>query len=197
MSTTRAVRRHMRYFIGFLVTIGLIVLLIVLLFHGGNSGKVPQTKVPLIDYASTDTVVRETTDEIINAPDNHRTIEITVGRDNTTLNVIKGYDGESTKNLSYPMTQAGYAVFLKALQHAGFTLGNDDTKLQDERGYCPMGKRYIFEVIQGGDSIQRYWTTTCGGSVPSTFKGNTETILDLFQNQVPDYQKQVSNTELF
>src|SRR6476469_6251002 len=98
----------MRYFIGFLVTIGLIVLLIVLLFHGGNSGKVPQTKVPLISYANTDTVVRATIDETINAPENHRTIQITVGKDNTTLNVIKGYDGNSQKNLSYPMTSSAY-----------------------------------------------------------------------------------------
>lgn len=184
----------MRYFIGFLVTIGLIVLLIVLLFHGGNSGKVPQTKVPLISYATTDTVVRETIDETINAPEKHRTIQITVGKDNTTLNIIKGYDGDSQKNLSYPMSESAYGVFLKSLQHAGFTEGNDQSTLKDERGYCPLGKRYIFEVVQGGDSIERYWSTSCAGNAPSTFKGKTSLILSLFQNQVPDYDKQVNNT---
>lgn len=183
----------MRYFIGFLVTIGLIVLLIVLLFHGGNSGKVPQTKVPLVSYATTDTVVRATIDETINAPEIHRTIQITVGRDNTTLNVIKGYDGDSQKNLSYPMTESAYGVFLKALQHAGYTTGNDDSSLKDERGYCPTGSRYIFEVVQGGDSIERYWSTSCGGNAPSTFKGKTSLVLDLFRSQVPDYDKQVNN----
>ncbi|HET7320434.1 MAG TPA: hypothetical protein VFI84_02500, partial [Candidatus Saccharimonadales bacterium] len=156
--------------------------------------KVPQAKVPLISYATTDTVVRETIDETINAPENHRTIQITVGKDNTTLNVIKGYDGDSQKNLTYPMSESAYGVFLKALQHAGFTEGNDQSTLKDERGYCPLGKRYIFEVVQGGDSIERYWSTSCAGSAPSTFKGKTSLVLSLFQNQVPDYDKQVNNT---
>lgn len=185
----------MRYFIGFLVTIGLIVLLIMLLFGHGNNGKVQETKAPLSSYAATDTVVRATVDEVINAPDIHRTTQITVGRDSTTFTILKGYDGEILDNQIYPMTETAYAVFLKALQHSGYTLGNDDKSLKDESGYCPLGKRYIFEVIQGGDDIERYWTTNCR-STPSTFKGQTALILHLFRNQVPDYDKQVNSNKV-
>ena len=184
----------MRYFIGFLITIGLIILLIVLLFHHGGSGKVPATKAPLISYANTDTIVRETMDQVINAPDNHRTIQITVGRDNTTFELIQGYDGNPLTTKTYPMTESAYNVFLHALQHAGYTLGNDDNAAKDERGYCPLGTRYIFEVIDGsGADIERFWTTSCGSGVPSTFKGKTPTILQLFKLQVPDYDHLTAN----
>lgn len=185
----------MRYIIGLFITIGLIILLIVLLFHHGG-GKVPVTKVPLINYSNTDTVVRETIDETINAPQNHRAIQITVGRDSTTFELLQGYDNDPLNTQTYPMTENAYSVFLHALQHAGYTLGNDTSTFKDERGYCPLGKRYIFEVIQNGDDIQRYWATDCGGNAPATFKGKTDTILQLFRNQVPDYDKLTSTAGL-
>lgn len=184
----------MRYFIGFLISIGLIVLIIVLLFHHGGSGKVPATKAPLISYSNSDTTVREIIDQTINAPQNHRTIQITVGRDTTTFELIQGYDGNPLNTKTYPMTASAYAVFLHALQHEGYTLGNDDSTLKDERGFCPLGTRYIFEVVDGsGSDIERFWTTSCGSGSPSTFKGKTATVLQLFQQQVPDYDTLTAN----
>src|SRR3954468_10992154 len=171
----------MRYLIGFLITIGLIVLLIVLLFGGGGGGKVPVTRAPLISYANTDTVVRETIDQQVNDVDHHRQVQITVGRDSTDFELHKGYDGEVLRSQSYSMTASSYASFLRSLQHAGFTQGNDNKDLKDERGYCPLGERYIFEVLQNGDTIERYWVTNCGSGVPKTFNGKTSTVLNLFR----------------
>lgn len=187
----------MRYLIGFVITIALIVLLVVLLFGGGgDKGKVPTTKTPLISYANTDTIVRETIDERINDVENHRQIEITVGRDSTDFELHKGYDGDVLKSQSYPMTASSYASFLRALQHAGFTQGNDDDSLKDERGYCPLGKRYIFEVIDNSDKrIERFWATSCGNSTPKTFNGKLATVLDLFRLQVPDYNKLIREAD--
>lgn len=187
----------MRYIIGVLISIGLIILLIVLLTHHDNNGKVPLTKTPLISYANTDTVVRETIDDTINAPQDHRITKITVGRNNTTFELIQGYGNNSLKTQLYPMTETAYAVFLRALQHAGFTLGNDSSSLRDERGYCPLGRRYIFEVQQSGSDIERYWTTSCGNNVVSTFKGNVSTVLALFQNQVPNYDQLTNQSDNF
>lgn len=178
----------MRYFVGFIITIGLIVALILLLVGHGGGGKVPETKQPLVSYADTATVVRETIDEKVNDVASHRQIQITVGRDNTTFELHKGYDGEVIHSQTYPMTTSSYGSFLKALQHAGFTDGNSDDSLKDERGYCPLGKRYVFEVLDGGNDIERYWTTSCNSS-PKTFNGKTSTVLTLFRLQVPDYDK--------
>jgi hypothetical protein len=186
----------MRYFLGFLITIGLIVLLVVLLFGGGgDKGKVPTTKTPLISYANTDTIVRETIDEKVNDVENHRQILITVGRDSTDFELHKGYDGDVLRSQSYPMTASSYASFLRSLQHAGFTEGNNDDSLKDERGYCPLGKRYIFEVIDSEKTIERFWATSCGNSTPKTFNGKLSTVLDLFQLQVPDYRALTRETE--
>ena len=185
----------MRYFIGFLVTIGLIVLLIVLLITH-HSGPTPATKAPLISFSNSDTVVKTTIDGPINDPADHRQVQITVGRNNTTFQLLQGYDGNPLNTQTYPMTENAYDSFLHALQHAGYQLGND-TSTKTESGYCPEGSRYVFEIIQNGKDLERYWYTSCGGGrIPSTFKGNTNLILQLFQAQVPGYNQLVENTNL-
>lgn len=154
----------------------------------------PVTKTPLISYANTDTVVRETIDGPINAPQNHRQLQITVGRDNTIFEELSGYDGNVVKTQSYGMTQNAYDNFLHAIDRAGYTEGNTDSQLKDERGYCPEGRRYIFEVIQGGKDLERYWVTNCSGT-PKTFNGKTNIVVDLFRAQVPDYNDLTSDLD--
>lgn len=178
----------MRYFIGFLITIGLIVLLIILLVHGGgNKSKLPNSSKTLDSYAGTDATVRLTIDESIVAQQEHHAEQITVGRDQVTYEQITGYDGKVTKSQTYANTESSYSTFLHALDHAGFTKGNTASNLKDERGYCPLGQRYIFELIDNGDDVERFWSTNCSG--PKSFLGNTSLNLQLFQKQVPDYNK--------
>jgi len=181
-----------RYFIGFLLTVGLIILLIVLLFHHGGNGKVPVTQAPLTSYSNSDTVVRETIDGPINAPATHRQLQITVGRNNTTFEELSGYDGNVVKSQSYDMTENAYSNFLYAIERAGYTQGNTDRALKNERGYCPEGRRYIFEVIQDGKDLERYWVTNCNGT-PKTFNGKASLVIDLFRAQVPDYTSLTSD----
>ncbi|HET9173979.1 MAG TPA: hypothetical protein VFN56_01715 [Candidatus Saccharimonadales bacterium] len=184
----------MKYFIGFLVTIGLLILLIVLLVthHGGK----PSSVTPLVSYANTGTVVRETIDGPINAPQDHRQVQITVGRDNTTFEVLQGYDNDPINTQVFPMTESAYDNFLHALQLAGYQKGNTSSSLKDDTGYCSLGNRYIFEIVNSGQSIQRYWTTSCGGGVPHSFNGNTSLVLELFQKQVPGYFTLTQNVDL-
>ena len=179
----------MRYLIGLLVTIGLLILLIVIIVQGGgnNKAKVPESKKSLESYSQTDAVARLTTDGPINAEQNHQQVQITVGRDNVAIATKKGYDGTVTNLQTYSNTEASYNAFLHALDHAGFTKGNADDKLKDERGYCALGSRYIFEFIQNGKTLERFWATTCGK--PKTYLGALDLSLTLFHNQVPDYDK--------
>ena len=179
----------MRYLIGLLVTIGLLVLLIVIIVQGGGSSKTktPDSQKPLISYSQSDAVARLTTDGPINAERNHQQIQITVGRDYVAIASKKGYDGTVTNLQTYSNTAASYSAFLHALEHAGFTKGNADVKLKDESGYCALGSRYIFEFIQNGKTLERFWATTCGK--PKTYLGSLDLSLTLFHNQVPDYDK--------
>ncbi len=183
----------MRYFIGFLVTIGLIILVIVLLFGGGgkDKAKVPATSKPLVSYASSDAAVRLTVDGPINAEQNHRQTQITVTKNMVTYAELGGYKGVVRKSQAYTNTEAAYTSFLRALALAGFTSGDTSKDLQDERGYCAQGNRNIFELIQSNKDVERYWSTSCGK--PKTYLGNSSLTISLFKAQVPNYDDLTNN----
>jgi hypothetical protein len=174
----------MRYFIGALVAIGLLILVLALIFHGG--GAPIQKKVVLTDYATATSGVRLTIDGPISATQTHYDAVITITQDKASLYIIQGYENDVTDSRSYPMNPNAYAVFLHALNLAGYTKGNADKALADERGFCSTGERYIFELRDGEKQIERFWSTSCGGG---TFKGNSPLVRTLFQKQIPDYNE--------
>lgn len=177
----------MKYFIGFLITIGLIILLIVMLFGGGGDDKkkVPSAGKTLYSYATTDAEASLVIDGPIVSNQEHEQVKITVNRNNVTYEAIKGYKGEVRDMKTFANTEAAYDNFLHALSRAGFTQGNNDAALKDEKGYCPQGNRYIYEFRQGARSLQRYWSTDCRG--PKSFEGADKLIIELFKDQVPGY----------
>jgi hypothetical protein len=175
----------MRYFIGFLVTVLLIITLIVLLFNGGGKQNVKTTKKSLTSYASTDAEVSMTIAGPIVYNTDHSEVRVTVGRDNVTFQQIKGYDGQVVNTQIFENTQNSYDAFLHALQHAGFTRGDNNPALKNDVGYCSTGQRYIFQMNQDGEELQRYWASGCGGT--KTYLGAINLTLTLFQAQVPDY----------
>jgi len=177
----------MRYFIAFLVTMGLIFLLVFLLFGGSSKPKVLPIHKTLHSYALTDAQVQLTIDGPINAVQNHQEVQITVDRNNVTYEQLQGYDGNVVNMQTYDNTENAYTVFLFALARAGFTQGSNDPTLSDERGFCPLGDRYIFQLMQDGNTIERYWATNCGS--PKTYLGLLNVTLSLFQAQVPNYSK--------
>jgi len=168
--------------------------LIYLIFHGGSKPKVPVTHKTLDSYAVTDAQATLTIDGPINADQNHQGVKITVARDNVTFEQLQGYQGSVTNMQTFPNNVDAYTSFLLALAHAGFTQGNSSASLKDERGYCPLADRYIFEFQQDGQELERYWTTSCGS--PKTYLGNTELTLTLFQAQVPGYDNLTQNISL-
>ena len=58
------------------------------------------------------------------------------------------------------------------------------TEQNDDRGECALGRRYIFKIINGANTPQRFWSTSCGGE--GTFKGNAQDVLQLFDQQIPE-----------
>jgi hypothetical protein len=175
----------MRYFIAFFVTLGLLFLVLFLLFHSGGKPKVPVTPKTLNSYASTDAEAIMTIDGPVNSSQEHQQVRITVGRDDINYEQLQGYNGSVVNMQDFPNSENGYDAFLLSLAHAGFTLGNNSPALRDERGYCALGDRYIFEFQQDGQDIERYWATSCGN--PKTYLGALDLTVTLFQNQVPGY----------
>jgi hypothetical protein len=185
----------LKYFAGFIATIVLIIILIMLIFHGGGKAKVNTTSKALDSYATTNAEVSLTVDGPIVADQNHQAIKITVSNSAATYEQIQGYQGAVQKQQSYPNNVDAYTNFLFALERAGFTEGDTSSTLKDERGYCPLGDRYIFQLNQGGQQLERFWTTNCSGT-PKTFKGNAGLTTTLFKDQIPDYDSLSNNINL-
>ena len=181
----------MRYFVGFLVTIGLIVLAFVLIFNltGRDSNSdvtAPAQQTQLTSYADTTKSARITVDGIINADSIHRQVQINISQNQSTFNLIGGYNGNVINSQTYENNQQSYRSFLFALQQAGFSRGDFDPAKADERGACPTGRRISLDVYDGNQRVQHLWTTTCGGG---TFEGNLNVITRLFQRQIPDFNE--------
>lgn len=177
----------MKYLIGLVVTI-LVILFIIVRLLGGGGDKSSEVPKKLADYGATSTTMRYVIDTAIVAPENHRRVEIIVGRDDAVLNVQKGYDGEIIRSRSYDMTPSAYTNFLFALDRtAGYTKGNDDSNVRDERGYCATGNRFSYDIIDGsGTLLQHYWSTTCK---QRTFNGDAGAVMSLFEDQIPDFNQ--------
>lgn len=191
-------KSYLRYFVGFFVTIILIIILIILLFGGGNksdnqtSGTTNTDKpTSLQDLADTDSEVRMTIAGNVRATQEYYEIQVTSNRNNNTAQIIQGYEGNVVDTQTFSNNQPGFETFLRALQLAGYMNGNDSEQLADDRGYCPLGQRYIFEIIESGKVIQRYWASSCGK--PRTYLGNTSLTTQLFQRQIPDYNRFTQN----
>lgn len=181
----------MRYFIGLIVTLGLIILLIILLVSGGK-GPVHKPK-RVTDYANTDAQMVMTIDGPVNADSLHEQVRVTVDGTDVTYEHIKGYQGDVVGTKIFANNDSAYDTFLHALFHAGYDRGNNDLVLKDDRGWCATGERYIFEIVQNGKTLQRYWNTSCNNT--KTYLGNTDLTLTLFKAQVPGYDDLTSNIQ--
>jgi len=186
----------MRYIVGLLLGIGLIVLTFILIFKAFSGGSdAPKDKaIDLNDYATTSAIVRYTIDGVTNADQIHNKIRITVSQDTILYEQIQGYEGKLINSKTYPNNSQSYGTFLRSLDLAGFDNGKDEFD-DDERGYCATGKRYVYEALDGGDTLIRWWGTSCSKAIGS-FEGNSSNVRTLFQRQVPDYSKLSSGVRL-
>ncbi len=191
----------------FLVIVGFILLMIIIVFlllsGGGDDKKKPVVTGPTVmslpNYAKTGATVSSTQQGRIKGDEIYREIRVTIGRESRVVQIIQGYNGQVIDSKTYPNNEEAYRVFLKSINGLGF-MSSYKTKTPlpaDERGYCPLGLRYIFELEQGNDSLTRHWASSCGQKV-GTFGGSTSSLLTLFRNQIPtkDYSEITRNVDL-
>jgi hypothetical protein len=184
---------------GFLAFIILIILIVILIFSGGgkkpanNSG--PSLK-PLPNYSTTDATTSMTIDGQINGDDIHRAIRITVSQNQREMDIIQGYNGTVISSQTFGNNQAAYAVFLRAINNYGFLQKLKNTKAPaDERGQCPLGNRYIFELAKDGSTLSRLWASDCSVT-NATLGGNSQTLQTLFEGQITQYNTLTENVNL-
>jgi len=182
-----------RYFVGFLITIGLIVLILFLLLSGGKPSAPKVAPLNLETYAYTSSTAQLIIDGPIVSDQDHREVQIDVSATEVTINIYQGYEQNLLQTKTYPNNDRSYAVFLHALQLNGFQLGDNSKAFSDERGHCATGERNIYSFNDGSKDLFRYWSTTCSSG---TFKGMVGPNVYLFQKQVPDYAKLTAGTSI-
>lgn len=150
----------------------------------------------LPEYADTYAEVSFTVDGRVNGEEKHRAIKITVDQFQRKVYILGGYSGNIIQEHTLPNNKTAYEVFLKALNNEGFTLKlKNSTAPESEIGQCPLGLRRIYELNDSGTSLSRFWNSTCGTKV-GTFGGDTGAIQALFQAQITDYNKIISNAKV-
>ena len=185
----------MRYILGILGFIVLTVVAIILLANlGGNPDRQEGEKVvTLTDYIDDGATVAYTKQGELVGDDEFRAVHITVTPQERRIELFGGYNETVIKQETFANTQAGYDVFLHALSVAGFTR-EKTSQQEDIKGACPLGQRHIYELVNGGDQVTYLWSTTCGKR-EGTFGGDKNKVQQLFENQIPTYNKFVSGVE--
>jgi len=173
----------MRYFVAFLVTIGLIVLVLFLLFSGGGSKQSPAA-IDLTKYINTGSRAQLYIEGPVVADENHQELEIDISQDQVAMTIYKGYQRTIVTTKSYANNENSYSEFLYSLERLGYTKGNSAKSVANESGYCAEGNRDVYSFNDGSKDLFRFWSTTCG---PKTYGGDIASTVLLFENQVPDF----------
>ncbi|MCX6727447.1 MAG: hypothetical protein NTX11_01375 [Candidatus Saccharibacteria bacterium] len=187
-------------FVIFLTAVVGFILILFLIFGKGSSNtpkktdtkKTNNTPSSLVDYIDRDSKVILTVSGRINGDDVHRQIRITVSPTDRVAEVIQGYQNNVIKTQNITNNRQAYDQFMRALARTGFSKERKSS-LKDERGICPTGQRYVYEIIDNNDQVSRTWAGQCnaGNSL-----GNAPLILQLFRNQITDYGKFVNGVNL-
>jgi hypothetical protein len=185
----------MKYFLGFLASIALVILVIFLVIRGisGGGSDEATSSTKLVSYADTATTVSFDVDGPINADELHNAYRIIVGRDEVILETFKGYEEEVIERQEFENNETSYANFLRALDLAGFSKGTTEGS-SDPRGQCADENRFVLKIENGSSEMQDFWTTTCGGG---TFKGDISQVRQLFHRQVPDVTRVIRKLNIF
>lgn len=188
-----------RYLIITFIVLLLFIFIVVKLFGGGGNNPEPKpnpptpTVKPLPDYSDTMAEVSMTIDGSINGTDQHRAIKVTVDRFSRKLDIIGGYSGNILQEKTFSNNEDAYDIFLRALNNSGFMAKRKNPSTSDERGQCPLGNRFIFELNDSGDVLSHLWSSSCG---TGTLGGSTSTLQELFQAQITNYDRLTSNVNL-
>ncbi len=186
---------------GVLGVIVLAILVIVLIFTrstktgpSSNASVKAPVVINLLDQDNANSSLKITTQGRLVGEDQRRSIRITVSQSQRTIEVIQGYENNVIKSQSFDNTPAAYSTFIRAINNAGFTKYRKGAN-GDERGACPQGQRYIYELNKGSERLQRLWSSSCNSS-DGSLAGSASRIRQIFQDQIPGYERYIADVNL-
>jgi len=185
----------MKYILGVFGVIFVALLAIILIMRVGRGDNKPAERPLVVSEEAREGVAAVlTTQGRVVGEDQRRAIRISVNQTERRLEILTGYEEAVERAQTYANTPVAFETFLVALDQAGFDRKKKST-IQDERGACPLGKRYIYELKEYSQDLLSLWNTSCGKKA-GTFAGNQNTIRKLFEHQIPGYATQVRGVDL-
>lgn len=170
------------------------------LFGGGDDSSSEETSVnngkQALTNTSADRSVRMSVRGPIVAGEDFHSYTITVSPDARNMTTYVGYIGDTVDNSQLTNNTQAYTQFVNALNLAKLMDGTPLTgDTNDTNGVCATGYLYMFDVLQGTNSIQTLWTSTCKGS-PGSLTANLPQVRNLFQVQIPTYGELVQKVDM-
>lgn len=185
----------MRYIIGVFGAILLLLVVVVLIFNRGDSSQPSATVQPaqLVDYATRNSNVSFTTVGRVVGEDQQRSIRVVVSPSERRLEIMSGYGQTVLSSQTFANTAVGYQNFLSALGGQGFTRARS-TSIKDATTVCPTGQRFEYDLSENGEHVSNLWSVSCDRS--GSFGGSAVVVRQLFERQIPDYSKLVTDVDL-
>lgn len=118
------------------------------------------------------------------AQENFKSYRVRVSPTQRSIDVYNGYLRKLNRSKTLSNNEKAYEQFVYALDKANMTKARTSGAGDDLRGICASGYVYEFRVVNQGDTVDEFWTSTCDGS-----KGNLgadkDQLAGLFLEQVP------------
>lgn len=188
----------MRYILGVFAVIVVLIFAAVLIVRRDpaprSNVQTGEKQVVLADYETKPATASLTIRGEVTAEEDRRAIRISVSAQERVIEILEGYNESVVNRQTFANNDNAYKVFLSALDTAGFTR-QQETDIKDERGYCPHGRRFVYKLQDGSQQVIRTWNTTCSEKKGS-FGGNGRTIRNLFEKQIPEYNRLTRDIKL-
>jgi len=170
------------------IAIAGLVALARLLFTGSSSTSVVEHNVSqqnLLNTAASRSVSMTVRGPIV-ADEDFRSYQIIISPTERKFTAFTGYLDVITNQQTLSNNTAAYDQFVNALNKANMVAG---TPFEGEKnnvlGICATGKVYEFRTLDGGETTEMLWTSTCSGSQGS-LRASVTQLSQLFLNQIPD-----------
>jgi hypothetical protein len=187
----------MKYIIAVVgVILAAFIAILVIVNRNPGDPKSPNLRgaVSLTDYDNLNANISLTTQGKLVGENERQAVRISVTRTERKIEILRGYDEAVERSNTYPNSQSGYESFIRALDNAGFTK-NRPSKFDDNRGVCPLGNKYIYDLSYNDEHVSNLWSTSCSKN-EGTYAGVPTLTRQLFEQQIPDYGTQVRGVKL-
>ncbi len=164
---------------------------------GGGNGEAPVNNgKQALTSTLADRSVRMTVRGPIVADEEFHSYTITVSPSTRIMTTYVGYMGQQLKTQQLENNTQAYEQFVFALDRANLMEGTPLAgEANDTRGICATGHVYEFDVLQGDNSVQKLWTSTCQGSKGSLI-ASVQQVSRLFRVQIPTFSELIRGLNL-